>query len=52
MHLAGCPAVDLAPLMAVMADLSKENPRRQRNQAIVRLYGCWHFVASSEASLL
>ncbi len=50
--LTACPHEDLAPLMDIIADLSRENDKRQRSQHMVLLYGLSHFDASNEASLL
>ena len=50
--LTACPHEDLAPLMAMIADLKREKDSRQRNQHMVLLYEWSHLDASREASLL
>ena len=47
-----CPHEDLAPLMAMIADLKREKDSRQRSQHMVLLYEWSHLDASREASLL
>ena len=49
--LTACPHEDLAPLMAMIADLKRENDSRQRSQHLVLLYEWSHLDDSREASL-